>query len=440
MRFLLLALVMVSTSLLGQPQRSINYFWLTNWETSSTFPGDSPYYFFRDTLWGPTRTNDCFRFRFYFGDPVAYDVVIQGCDSLTWHGSHPIPENFIYNAPDVYMPELLMHYREAATQAGTYLREPGERWYCSIRDTTAFLLHCPEGLPYDTTTGFDIAIDLSPRAVIFVDGELDLRGEMAAQGCELLLGCSQDIRLIDNVMLEGTDMNTGSLLAGATSRIAIASEKWISIANTVENGRENCGGGSHGPNAHDSCHVVITALLFSMRGEFTFEQQNDVNDPFHGPTPDERGNLVLTGGVTQWHRGYVHRSNNSGTGYNKRYRYDERLRYWRAGVLEPFMMPDDDEISWDAREPLFPAQFTLAVSPNPFNANTTIRYTLPEASHVRAVVYDVAGRAVTELMDNHTTAGSHTLQFDGANLSSGVYFLRFTAGEQISTHKLLLIK
>ena len=69
-----------------------------------------------------------------------------------------------------------------------------------------------------------------------------------------------------------------------------------------------------------------------------------------------------------------------------------------------------------------PETFSLAQNyPNPFNPVTTIRYALPENSHVSIKVYDMLGREVTELVNSIKSSGYHEVKFDGSNLSSGVY-------------------
>jgi len=418
-----------------------NYQWLTNLETSQQFPGDVSRFFGRDTLYGPTHSNDWIATQNVGGLPVAYTRISTSMPNF--RAGSPVPAfsfrggDPIFNAREIAFPDSLTYLRSTALEQDHYLHVESHEWYCIVDGTNARFYHYTEGTVRDTTINEFVDIPLNSfRTVIFVDGKLDLRGVLAPQGCQLHLGCSQDIRLIDNIMIEGTNQTNGALPAGTTSRIALASERNINVANTWENGRENRTGTP--PNNRD---IVVTAFVFAIGGSFQMEQMNDVNDPYISPTnPDERGNLVLTGGVTQHNRGYVHRSNRGGTGYNKVYHYDERNRRWRTGVFEPIDPFEEDVISSDADDALFPKQFTLAVSPNPFNASTTIRFTLPNAGLVHVRVFDVQGREVMQLADQQYAAGSHVLQFDGAALASGVYFLSFQSADNLSTHKLLLLK
>lgn len=78
--------------------------------------------------------------------------------------------------------------------------------------------------------------------------------------------------------------------------------------------------------------------------------------------------------------------------------------------------------------------------PNPFNPTTTISYTLPERSDVSLEVFDVLGRTVSSQHLGSLPAGDHEFEFDGAPLSSGVYFYRMTAGENVLTKKMVLLK
>lgn len=89
-----------------------------------------------------------------------------------------------------------------------------------------------------------------------------------------------------------------------------------------------------------------------------------------------------------------------------------------------------------------PGSFNLEQNfPNPFNPTTQIRYDVPEASAVKLEVYDMLGRRVAVLVNNENhPSGSHTVTFDAANLSSGVYMARMTSGSKSMIRKMTLIK
>jgi hypothetical protein len=101
----------------------------------------------------------------------------------------------------------------------------------------------------------------------------------------------------------------------------------------------------------------------------------------------------------------------------------------------------DDFIVSVPDEPQHPAVFTLHQNyPNPFNPSTVIRYELPEGGHVRLAVYDMLGRRVAELVNGPVQAGSHTADFDGSRLASGVYVYRLQSGGQVLSGKMMLVK
>lgn len=78
--------------------------------------------------------------------------------------------------------------------------------------------------------------------------------------------------------------------------------------------------------------------------------------------------------------------------------------------------------------------------PNPFNPATTIEFSLPEKSDIRLAVYDITGKLVSVIVSGAAEAGTHRVQFDGSELSSGIYICRLTAGEFSARQKLTLLK
>ncbi|MBD3170361.1 MAG: T9SS type A sorting domain-containing protein [candidate division Zixibacteria bacterium] len=88
-----------------------------------------------------------------------------------------------------------------------------------------------------------------------------------------------------------------------------------------------------------------------------------------------------------------------------------------------------------------PAEFSLDNNyPNPFNANTTIGYSLPEAANVQLEVYNLMGQKVETLHDGYMPAGEHQVNWDASHYSSGVYFYRLTAGDRVFTKRMTLLK
>lgn len=88
-----------------------------------------------------------------------------------------------------------------------------------------------------------------------------------------------------------------------------------------------------------------------------------------------------------------------------------------------------------------PANFSLNQNyPNPFNPATTINFSLSSRSNVSLKVYDIIGREVATLVNGVKEVGTHTVNFDGANLASGMYFYTLTAGNFTATKKMMLVK
>jgi hypothetical protein len=88
-----------------------------------------------------------------------------------------------------------------------------------------------------------------------------------------------------------------------------------------------------------------------------------------------------------------------------------------------------------------PTAFQLLQNyPNPFNPSTTIRYGLPNRTHMTLTVFNTLGEQVALLQNGEQAAGYHQVPFDGTDLSSGVYFYRLQAGNFVETRKFLFLR
>jgi hypothetical protein len=88
--------------------------------------------------------------------------------------------------------------------------------------------------------------------------------------------------------------------------------------------------------------------------------------------------------------------------------------------------------------------------PNPFNPTTKIKFSIPSNQNplpggargglVTLKVYDVLGNEVTTLVNEQKSSGEYEVEFDGSNLSSGIYFYRLKSGSFIETKKMILLR
>lgn len=113
--------------------------------------------------------------------------------------------------------------------------------------------------------------------------------------------------------------------------------------------------------------------------------------------------------------------------------FDERS--YALDITDPVSVEDD-----------MPMEFAVSPAyPNPFNPSTAISYTLPQESRVELAMYDMLGRRVAVLAEGNTSAGSHTVVWNGTDaegrtVSSGVYLYRLTAGSMSATGKVMFLR
>ena len=95
-----------------------------------------------------------------------------------------------------------------------------------------------------------------------------------------------------------------------------------------------------------------------------------------------------------------------------------------------------------------PRIFNLSQNyPNPFNPSTKIKYSLPKTENVKIEVYNLIGQKIETLLNKSMPAGYHEVEFNGQNLSSGVYLYRIEVldparrtGAWQDVRKMLLVK
>ena len=89
-----------------------------------------------------------------------------------------------------------------------------------------------------------------------------------------------------------------------------------------------------------------------------------------------------------------------------------------------------------------PETFALhPVYPNPFNPTTTLRFTVG-ITHASSLlqVFDITGRLVETLIDEHLRPGTHSVQWNASRFSSGVYFVHLESESFSQSQKVILLK
>ena len=103
---------------------------------------------------------------------------------------------------------------------------------------------------------------------------------------------------------------------------------------------------------------------------------------------------------------------------------------WACGIEDN----DDDFVAGDKGFELYKN------SPNPFNPVTQIKFDLAKSSEVKLSVYNISGQLVSELTKGIMKAGKYSVEFDGKNLNSGVYYYVLSADKKMQSRQMLLLK
>ncbi len=82
----------------------------------------------------------------------------------------------------------------------------------------------------------------------------------------------------------------------------------------------------------------------------------------------------------------------------------------------------------------------MIIIPNPFNPTTNIRFDVLESNYVTLKIYDVLGKEIAILINEYKQNGSYLVEFNSADLPSGIYYVKMQTGNFIDLKKMLILK
>ena len=114
---------------------------------------------------------------------------------------------------------------------------------------------------------------------------------------------------------------------------------------------------------------------------------------------------------------------------------------WAVGKNGVILKYNSSLININSTGIFTPEDFTLYQNyPNPFNPVTNLGFGISELGFVTLKVYDVLGNEVAVLVNENKAPGYYNIQFDGSNLSSGVYYYRLESKGFVQTKRMMLLK
>jgi hypothetical protein len=114
-----------------------------------------------------------------------------------------------------------------------------------------------------------------------------------------------------------------------------------------------------------------------------------------------------------------------------------------SGYQEKILLFEFEPEDGQDIEPTIPVSQDIGLFsafPNPFNAQTTIRYTLPAPSNISIDIFDIMGRKIETLISEKQQAGEHSIVWNADGKPSGIYFYRLKVGDVSKTEKCILLK
>lgn len=203
-------------------------------------------------------------------------------------------------------------------------------------------------------------------------------------------------------------------------------------------------GGNYGDNVenilylghfveHNAYVIVSSHYELEASCDFLYVEQSTDNSTW---TPI----ITFTGISDGWEQEYVSVETEDNLSYSLRLRMTSDGGINDDGVyINSIYLPP--HIGIDDEEGTLPANITLYSNyPNPFNPETTIKFSLPEMANVKLSVYNANGALVETLTSGNLDKGLHTVSFNAEKYNSGVYYYRLESTNFNKTQKMLLLK
>jgi len=125
-------------------------------------------------------------------------------------------------------------------------------------------------------------------------------------------------------------------------------------------------------------------------------------------------------------------------------RFSQLEKVAKLGLAASAVLAERENITFINREQIQQSEknsLSVNVFPNPFNSQTTISFHLSTAENVSIKLYNLLGQQVADIVnDRFYTAGSNKIIFNGANLSTGTYFISISSNGMNEKYKILIIK
>jgi hypothetical protein len=170
--------------------------------------------------------------------------------------------------------------------------------------------------------------------------------------------------------------------------------------------------------------IVEHTREFNVIDKYNYTNGTGLNKPMH---------IIINMEQQQWHSDanrFPPREDLEDAN-NKNIMWVDWIRLYKAVEGVPITTP----------EAITPTKVRLFQNyPNPCNATTTIRFTIPETVKIRLAVFDASGEEVALLVSGLKDAGTHTVTFDVSQLNSGVHFYRLETDSQVLTKKIMFVK